>query len=767
MKYIHKLSKLPDELNFGGKATSLNILMQNGIPVPEGYAIAAEAFENGVLCTEAEAELAALIKSLPQKYSYAVRSSAVGEDGAEDSFAGAYDTVLDIAEDKISEAVKAVAASGENVRSDVYAQSRGAQKGGIGVVIQRFVSPEFAGVLFTADPMTAGTGYMSGSYVRGVGEALVSGEKCDGSFRINAVKYSYDGAAELEKYAKRLYANAAKAVRIFGCPQDIEWAASGGKLYILQARPITTLYRNDRDKFLINDSLCGDFLLSKTNVGEIFLRPVSPATYGIICGITDFLGIPLISNVCGQLYCNISGVCSVLASFGVSREKAFSMISDIAGGIPDSADIPLFPYDKRVLLKKFGRIFTHSPSKKKGGKIRVNTPDAINRTGMEIVGEIHNIKSPRELYDFWDSRCTPYMTSALSAIVTGLSVKPLLSTRKKLEKVCGTELADRLLSCRCEGDAPESLGMLLAVEDVLNGKMTKAEYTERYGHRHADEMELSMPYPYEDPDFPDNVINEYKEFGTDVSNMKAEHEKRSREAEEEFLRQYPQKEKWLKKLLDKYSAAVCGRESIRSGALRLFCVIREYLLKAGELTGLGDDIFMLYIDETRELLLGENSAADKIPERKKNYAEQVAMPNFPSIIRGRFVPGEYNADDTPSNGENTICGAAGSCGIAEGFARVLTSYDEADTVEKGEILVVPAANIGWVRVFPKISALVTDVGAPLSHAVIVARELGIPAAVNCGNASRVLKTGDRVRVDGSNGKVILLGDNADASANSE
>lgn len=753
MNYIHKLTNLPKEQHFGGKAEALNILLQNGAPVPEGYAIAAEAFENGILRPEAEAELAELIKKLPTKYNYAVRSSAQGEDGAEDSFAGAYDTVLDISADKIPGAVKAVAASANNARSEIYAQSRGAQKGSIGIVIQRFVPPEYAGVLFTADPVTAGTEYMSGSFVRGVGELLVSGEKCDGGFRINAVKYSYGGPEELEKYAKKLYHYAEKAVRIFGCQQDIEWAISKGKLYILQSRPITTLYHNDPDKFMINDSLCGNFLLSKTNVGEIFLRPVSPATYGMICGVSDFMGIPLIANVCGQLYCNISGVCSVLASFGISKEKAFSMVSDIAGLIPDSSEIPLFPYDKKILLKKLGKIITN-PSKKKKSKLRGNKADFINQTGMDIIEEIHNITSPSELYSFWDSRCAPYMTSALSAIITGLSVKPLLSTRKKLEDVCGSKLADRLISC-LSSDAPESLGMLLAVEDVINGKMTKEEYTARYGHRHADEMELSMPYPYEDPDFPDNVIREYKESGVNVLQMKADCEKRSREAEEEFLQKYPNKAVWLKKLLDKYSAAVCGRETIRSSALRLFCVIREYLLKAGELTGLGNDIFMLYMEETRELLSGKSDIADKIPERKRIYAEQLAMPNFPSIIHGRFVPGEYKAVNAVS-GERTICGAAGSCGIAEGAVRVLTSYDDADTIEKGDILVVPAANIGWIRVFPKIAALVTDVGAPLSHAVIVARELGIPTVVNCGNASQLLKTGDKVCVDGTNGKVILL-----------
>lgn len=166
MNYIYKLSRLPKELHFGGKAEALHRLLQNRAPVPEGYAIAAEAFVQGALCPEAEAELAVLTNRLPQNQHYAVRSSAAGEDGPEDSFAGAYDTVLNIAAEKIPDAVRAVAASGNNARSAIYAQSRGTKQGGIGIVIQRFVSPDYAGVLFTADPVTAGTGYMSGSLDR-------------------------------------------------------------------------------------------------------------------------------------------------------------------------------------------------------------------------------------------------------------------------------------------------------------------------------------------------------------------------------------------------------------------------------------------------------------------------------------------------------------------------------------------------------------------------------------------------------------------------
>ena len=118
--------------------------------------------------------------------------------------------------------------------------------------------------------------------------------------------------------------------------------------------------------------------------------------------------------------------------------------------------------------------------------------------------------------------------------------------------------------------------------------------------------------------------------------------------------------------------------------------------------------------------------------------------------------GYYRFGETSSEGKkNVISGVAGSCGQAEGKARVLTSIEEADTLVAGEILVVPAANIGWIKVFPKVSAIVTDIGAPLSHAVIVARELGIPAVVSCQNASGMIKTGDMIKVDGTAGKIIL------------
>ena len=103
-----------------------------------------------------------------------------------------------------------------------------------------------------------------------------------------------------------------------------------------------------------------------------------------------------------------------------------------------------------------------------------------------------------------------------------------------------------------------------------------------------------------------------------------------------------------------------------------------------------------------------------------------------------------------------VKGFPGAAGNVTGVVRVITDISHIDELKKGEILVAPATNIGWTPAFSKVSAIVTDIGAPLSHAAIVAREFGIPAVVGCGNATTVLKTGDTVTVNGAAGLVIKV-----------
>jgi phosphohistidine swiveling domain-containing protein len=205
--------------------------------------------------------------------------------------------------------------------------------------------------------------------------------------------------------------------------------------------------------------------------------------------------------------------------------------------------------------------------------------------------------------------------------------------------------------------------------------------------------------------------------------------------------------------------------------IRYFWVLRAFAVRAGELTGLGDDIFFLDLTEILEALAGEVLDTDEIAHRREVYDSYASLPPLPGLIRGRFDP--YAWAENPNDRVDPRAGAAppvasgddvravvtgfpGSTGIVEGTARVILRASDGERLQPGEILVTNVTNVGWTPLFPRAGAVITNVGAPLSHAAIVARELGIPAVVGCGNATEVIGDGDRVRVDGSAGRISVL-----------
>jgi pyruvate,water dikinase len=197
---------------------------------------------------------------------------------------------------------------------------------------------------------------------------------------------------------------------------------------------------------------------------------------------------------------------------------------------------------------------------------------------------------------------------------------------------------------------------------------------------------------------------------------------------------------------------------------------RAFALRAGELTGIGEDIFFLTIEEVLDLLSSDESSTSYIPARRETHTRYEALPPLPALIRGRFDPFQWASDPqrrtdffdarapspTSPPPSSTISGFPGASGRIEGVVRRLESPEEGHQLRDGEILVTEQTNVGWTLLFPRAAAIVTDVGAPLSHAAIIARELGIPAVVGCGDATMRLMTGDRVRVDGGQGFVEIL-----------
>ena len=771
MKYIFDLKTLPQEKmdRAGGKASSLSLMMKNlKTNIPSGYVITADGFRDGKLTDEASEELNQTIAKLDRLKTYAVRSSAIGEDGENNSFAGQYETLTDVIVPKIRDAVKQVAASAKSDRVEEYKNHNDVAGEGIGIVIQEFVKPDFAGVIFTSDIITGRDDKIVGNYVHGEGEKLVSGSENAEEFRIGVMNYSYEGNPELAPFARllRKYTLAIKA--FYGMPMDIEWAVSRGKTYILQARPITTLRRIDPKTYDVNGTRSGYKLLTKTNVGEIFMKPVSPMTFSVLEKINDILGLPdWLDCICGQEYMNISVMCSLMVSFGKSREKAYETVRELVGEIPEGVEIPVSHFDKKAFMRKIRALLfpknKSTLSKKEKHEMVLN----LDRIADDLIIEVRKINDSTALMNYWDNVLVKYLNDGLASIMTesGTSLVPLFGTRKKIAKIAGEDMANRLCT-GCVGIL-DCMKPMLLLEDVASGAMTREEYIRACGHRCADEMELMASRPYEDPTFPDALLKDLNASSSNLHQMQENQQKAYEEAVSEFKQKYPSKAKWFDKEIAKFIHANAFREDIRSKGVRIFCVFREYILKAGELNGLGDDIFMLSYDEMFALLKGDKTALQYIPARKASLEKYNSYPGFPNLVVGRFDPDAWMADPgrrydvfvsdrvSSENVSSDVKGFAGAAGVVTGTVRVVEDVSQIDEIIEGEILVTRATNIGWTVAFHKVSAIVTDIGAPLSHAAIVAREFGIPAVVGCRNATSVLKTGDVVTVDGSKGTVVI------------
>jgi pyruvate,water dikinase len=318
-----------------------------------------------------------------------------------------------------------------------------------------------------------------------------------------------------------------------------------------------------------------------------------------------------------------------------------------------------------------------------------------------------------------------------------------------------------------------SLGPLVGLTQVAQEQMSRVAYLEQYGHRGPHEFELSVPRPAEDPTWLDQQLVHIRDAPVDVGALMAQGQVEFEAAWERFVARYPRQAKSMRARLEEAGSRARLREAARSEYVRDRWIMRVFALRAGELSGLGEDIFFLTFDELLDLLDGDEAAVRYITARQETYQKFKALPTCPPVIRGRFDPFQWAADPhrrsdffdahtTPpsiiaSKGNAlVITGSPGSVGCVEGRVRLLEKPEEGRQLLKGEILVTAQTDIAWTPLFPRAAAIVTDVGAPLSHASIIARELGIPAVVGCADATMRLKTGDRVRIDGGQGKVEIL-----------
>jgi pyruvate,water dikinase len=526
-----------------------------------------------------------------------------------------------------------------------------------------------------------------------------------------------------------------------------------------------------------NDSLTGDYLWSSANTREASPDVMTPYTWSVVRdGFKEMILLPgylPVGNICGRVYNNSSATYTAMLVLDLGLKSFDASSKELYGIDPDEAgewNVPIIPIGIRDRISVLGNMWKVISNNRRAMQSVENFIDT-NPTWCETqtrnlanMGNAELIRWSQEMLFPYAARCFWWMVG--SAMYQSNLISKL---RGELVELLGPDDTIALLSnVSTEDETLASLGVVASLDRLRRGQISRDEYLKAYGHRGPHEIELSIPRPAEDPNWIDEQIAGLEHSPSDVNTLLRDQRARYETALGNLRKSRPKKFNKTLKRLQEAARLTRLREGARSEGIRFFGISRTFALRAGKLCGLDDDIFFLEHGEILDLLEGRGEATGHIPLRKTAYQKFLALPQYPTIIMGSFDPDAWVADPNrqtdifdPSGRikqqrSSQPSGLPGSAGQAEGRVRIVDSPEAGTQLQTGEILVAVTTNVGWTPIFTRAAAVITDVGAPLSHAAIVARELGIPAVVGCFNATSVLKTGDRVRVDGGKGTVEIL-----------
>lgn len=784
--WVQDLAGPPAELaEVGGKGANLVALTGAGLPVPPGFCVTTAAYAAWCAAGQPDdppAEVADAVRRACAALAapvVAVRSSATAEDLPGLSFAGQQDTLLGVrGADAVLAALVTCWRSLRSGRAVAYRRQHGVAESAVAmaVVVQRQVAADASGVAFSLDPVTGDRHAVVVNATAGLGEALVGGESGAEVLRVDrtsgAVTPPRPGTLTADQ-ARRLAALLPPAERLLGGDVDVEWCREGDALWLVQARSVTAA--GPRDPW--NDSRTGDFLWTSTNVGEAIPDVMTLATWSMVqVFLRDAMATASIpphvgwGRIGGRVYLNVSVMAALSRVVGVSERRYRALTEEVFGRLPDGLVIPAVPVRRLQVLRAVLPMALHvlSEARREARHLDASLaghPALCERRRADVAVTADGPTLAR----LWGDVLEPefHRVSWLLSAATRSSGASFVTTRLRLQRLVGEEGANALTAGLGGAAGPlASLGLLDGLDQLARGVIDRDTFNRRHGHRGPHEFEISRPRPGEDPAWLDRQLAArggelvgYRERLRAQEQVRAATWQRLRAA-------HPVQARLLACALARWARIARDREGARSEVIRYFWVLRAFVLRAGALTGLGEDAFFLEAPELVRVLQGETLPAGLVAGRRAAYDAYAALPPYPVLIRGAFDPFAWAAypdrradlavAGARAPASSAVRGFPGSAGVVEGVVRVLTDPDHGEQLRPGEVLVTTATNVGWTPLFPRAAAVVTDVGAPLSHAAIVARELGVPAVVGCGNATTVLRTGDRVRVDGVAGTVEVL-----------
>jgi len=759
------------------------------------------------------------------KHAYAVRSSATAEDLPYASFAGQQDTYLNvIGKENILQHIKKCWASLYTDRAVIYRMQNGFDHNQVSicVVVQKMVFPEASGILFTADPITSNRKVLSIDASFGLGEALVSGLVSADNYKVKedeivekviatkklAIYGRKEGGTERKKIAPnqqkiqtlteqqilQLARIGRQIEAYFGCPQDIEWCLVDDTIYIVQSRPITTLYPipevNDGKNHvyisvghqqMMTDAMkplgLSFFLLTTS-------APMCKAGGRLFVDATQRLASPAsrdyLINTLGKSDPLIRDALTTV----IERKNFIELLSDdekekdLSKKVPPASSQPQPENDPEIVTN----LIKNSESSIEELKRNMQT-----KSGVDVLDFI--------LEDIQQLKKVLFNSQSIAIIMAGMNASSWIN--EKMEQWLGEKNAADVLSQSVQHNITSEMGLaLLDVADVIRpypevitylqhveddsfldeliqfkgGEKVRdaiGAFLSKYGMRCSGEIDITKTRWSEQPaTIIPMILNHIRDFEYGASKRKFEEGlQEALKKEEELLERLQhlpdgeQKVEETKRMICNLRNFIGYREYPKYGMIHRYFIYKQALLKEAEKLVQNnvldeiEDIYYLTFEELYEVVR-TNRLDYKIIHKQKNAYKLYEKLTPPRVITsdGEIITGKYKRENLPAE---AIVGLPVSSGVVEGRARVILNMEDAN-LEEGDILVTAFTDPGWTPLFVSIKGLVTEVGGLMTHGAVIAREYGLPAVVGVENATKLIKDGQRIRVHGTEGYIEVL-----------
>ena len=777
----------------------------------------------------------------------AVRSSATAEDLPEASFAGQQETYLNIVGIQgVLTAIQHCWASLWTERATSYRHSRGIDPRTVrlAVVVQRMVDAQVAGVLFTANPLTGKRREIVIEANPGLGEAVVSGATNPDYFVVTTttgeivehrlgdkqvvIRAAADGGTEIIKQVapsatpclsdvqvRALAELGAQVEARAGSPQDIEWAIdASGHIWLLQARPITTLFPLPVEAPSI-DEMPRVYL--SFNVQQGTYRPFTPMGISAIrllaSSLATLVGFPPHDPLRGPNFVTESVLrlfFDVTAALRSSFGRALLMMSMSAAEVRAAAifeqlatdpRFSLLPTPRLPFLRAMARLLVRSrmpwhllrvllapratrkriqhlvSTLREAGTVETDADASIRlstveRLFLEAIPHLLSTASPVMLGGMQTFALAGKLLGDLATegerqiVLRGLPANPTTEMTLELWALAEQIRSDPATTRLVQDTSPAQLA-----ENYRNDSLPPrfqqglTNFLAIYGHRSVSELDMGVLRWSEDPTYILGILASLLHLSDPAQAPDAQFWHASQEAEAMVaeLTSRAKRKSRLRGLL----VGFCLSRARALGGLRempRFCIalllararallwpVGKALVQAGHLEK-AEDIFFLTLPEAHAALAGTDMRA-VVGERHTLFEQELARRHIPLVLLSDGTEPTARPQNVTSAHE-TLHGTPASPGVVTAPARVILDPHTA-RLAPGEILVAPSTDPGWTPLFLIAGGLVMEMGGAMAHGAIVAREYGIPAVVGVPQAIERISTGKSITVDGTAGTIVI------------